>query len=190
MEFSHVIKDNYQKWPKMGKLNVNMNKKLNEVEQDITSENSSVDIYILRTIKLTKNMKFIQTGSGPNFQGGILSQCTCRPDLRARRYPKQWENRWIAGFTTKGLAKKDTYHLVYLMKIHKAFESIYKIFFPSSLFQNDVYTNISIFPVGSLFNLVYLLFCPFIPKICPVLKQCKKINLELVFCFFKDLFVL
>lgn len=56
--------------------------------------------YILETVEwdaVAGCMK--QTGGAPNFQGGRISLCTCRPDIRT--WEKQWPRVWIAGFANK-----------------------------------------------------------------------------------------
>jgi hypothetical protein len=42
-----------------------------------------------------------QHGSGPNFQGGCLTLCTCRHEIRAEKVnPQDWRGWWFAGFTS------------------------------------------------------------------------------------------
>ena len=56
--------------------------------------------YVITTVELRDGL-FDQTGSGPNFDGGLITLCTCKHDLRARMHTEEWlKNQWIAGFTS------------------------------------------------------------------------------------------
>jgi hypothetical protein len=56
--------------------------------------------YVLTTIKWdSQSHCFQQTGSAPNFQGGLVSLCTCRANIRTWR--ENWRHVWIAGFADK-----------------------------------------------------------------------------------------
>lgn len=45
-----------------------------------------------------------QYGSGPNYQGGCLTLCTCAHQIRAeKKNPGDWNGSWLAGFTSPRL---------------------------------------------------------------------------------------
>jgi hypothetical protein len=84
---------------------------------------TDVDVYsyIITSVK-NREGAFIQKGSAPNFQGDIISLCTCKHFMRTFRDIDSWRNTWIAGFT--GINEWDRKNvLIYLMKVGIAFES-------------------------------------------------------------------
>ena len=92
------------------------------------SNNQDVYFYVMTTIKLNKNGQFIQTGTGPNFQGGLITLCTCKHLMRSSLEVSQWEDKWIAGFTSITCVNNEKKnYLVYLMKVSEAFESYNKL---------------------------------------------------------------
>jgi hypothetical protein len=64
-----------------------------------------------------------QEGSGPNFQGDRLTQCTCQRIIRAeKKNPKEWlDGWWIAGFTSPKLCGR--LWLFYLAKVEQVYAS-------------------------------------------------------------------
>lgn len=80
--------------------------------------------YVVRSVKWNSGTGcFEQHGSAPNFQGGVLTLCTCKHRMRASRTADEWaSNTWIAGFT--GRTALDGKHwLFYLAKVESAHES-------------------------------------------------------------------
>lgn len=66
--------------------------------------------------------RFVQRGSGPNWQGDRLTLCTCKHHLRTFREPADWPGAWLAGFT--GVRAGEGHNaLVYLARIGHAFAS-------------------------------------------------------------------
>jgi hypothetical protein len=77
--------------------------------------------YVVDAIQINRTGHSCQEGSGPNWQGGRITLCTCKHWMRSFRDPQGWEGCWIAGFTSR---KRDGYHwLVYLMQVKHAFAS-------------------------------------------------------------------
>ena len=80
--------------------------------------------YIVTTIKTGPRPGYTltQTGSGPNFDGGRITLCTCKHRDRATisRFGR-WDNVWVAGLTSK----QDTpsRSLAYLMCVERFFLS-------------------------------------------------------------------
>ncbi len=85
--------------------------------------NEEIYSYVLTTI-IFKSGNFFQTGTGPNFEGGIITLCTCKHSMRAFKDSKDWSNVWICGLVNK---KNNTY-LQYLMKIDYAVDNMYDLF--------------------------------------------------------------
>jgi hypothetical protein len=79
--------------------------------------------YVLSTVKLDHDTTmFEQHGSAPNFQGGVLTLCTCKHQMRATQSADMWKGVWVAGFTSRTI--HDGKHwLFYLSMIKSAYES-------------------------------------------------------------------
>jgi hypothetical protein len=79
--------------------------------------------YVVRTVKLNGGT-FKQTGSAPNFDGGIGTLCTCKHQMRSRYSVAEWTSGvWVLGFTSKGLCEPGQQTFYYLMRVRLAFES-------------------------------------------------------------------
>jgi len=79
--------------------------------------------YVLTTVKVENN-GFRQTGSAPNYQGGLITLCTCMHWQRTWSTIK--EHVWIAGFCGSGCPGGN--QLFYLMQIkntHDDFQSLW-----------------------------------------------------------------
>jgi len=72
-----------QEWPRYGKLKKNMNKTLDDLKKILKEEDGLVYGYVLTTVKGDGSGGFVQTGSAPNFQGGLITLCTCKHWMRA-----------------------------------------------------------------------------------------------------------
>lgn len=119
------LDEDCQEWPRQGKLKKNMNLDKKELIHRLRGQFGETHRYIVTSIKneshkLAPANRFIQTGCGPNFQGDLITLCTCRPDLRSRHVSLEWAGKWIVGFTSKRLGR---HYLFFLMKISRAFQS-------------------------------------------------------------------
>lgn len=111
----------YQPFPQAGRLADNLNQHLDNLREKISSERGIVYCYVVASIK-NQNGLFYQTGSGPNFQGDLLTLCTCKRFMRAFMEPEKWVGKWVAGFS--GVVAGHGHNvLVYLMKVGHAFDS-------------------------------------------------------------------
>lgn len=110
-----------QRWPVKGPLKENMNKSLEYIRELLSKEKTPLYAYVLTTVKVIDG-HLVQTGSAPNFQGGVITLCTCKHYMRTWRTPEEWKGIWIAGFTGNVLKDGKNY-LFYLMKVQEAFMS-------------------------------------------------------------------
>lgn len=78
--------------------------------------------YIVRTVT-SRDGWFVQTGSGPNFQGGLITLCSCKHRMRTSKEPDAWNGVWIAGIAGAGTGEYSRDHLFYLMRVGHAFGS-------------------------------------------------------------------
>jgi hypothetical protein len=79
------------------------------------------------TVVQRRNGKFEQIGTATNCQGGFLSLCTCKHQMRAQHSCEEWVcEYWAAAFNgiTTGGRRND---LVYLTKVKYAFPSQWEL---------------------------------------------------------------
>ena len=76
--------------------------------------------YVVDTVDYHEG-RLYQTGSGPNFQGDLVTLCSCKHQMRTYLEPETWEGVWVAGFT--GSTDLGSNRLFYLMRVSKAFAS-------------------------------------------------------------------
>jgi Nucleotide modification associated domain 2 len=84
-------------------------------------EHEAVYFYVIDTI-VTAKSGFVQTGSGPNLLGDVVTLCTCKHWMRTFRSTTDWKDAWIAGFCDVA-ANRGQHALVYLMRVADAYES-------------------------------------------------------------------
>lgn len=80
--------------------------------------------YVLRSLVFSQESRlFAQHGSAPNFQGDVLTLCTCKHQMRASLEVSDWEKeRWVVGLTSRCLHRK-RHWLFYLAKVGRAYPS-------------------------------------------------------------------
>ena len=83
---------------------------------------STVYCYIVATTDLDAESRMRQCGSGPNFQGGLISLSTCKHKMRAAREVDEWPGAWIVGLSSKGLHEGRQW-LFFLTQIERAYGS-------------------------------------------------------------------
>ena len=112
-----------QPFPSEGHLSKNLDLPLPLLKARIGQLKGSVYSYVVRTVKLNLESEFEQHGSAPNFQGDLLTLCTCKHQMRSRLSPDQWEDGvWIAGFTSRTIYE-GKHWLFYLAKVKSAHDS-------------------------------------------------------------------
>jgi hypothetical protein len=115
------ISDFSQPFPQTGRLAENLNLSLDDLCRKIGGTQATVYSYIVATVKNHEG-DFVQKGSAPNFQGDLITLCTCKHRMRTFHDMLEWKNKWIAGFTGVE-AGNGSNVLVYLMKVGYTFES-------------------------------------------------------------------
>lgn len=89
-----------QPFPTKGVFNLDLRKA--DLEDRIGEHQGKVRSYKMTSIYLDdQGHQFEHWGSGPNFQGGLLTLCSCAHQIRAeKKDPNEWlEDWWLAGFT-------------------------------------------------------------------------------------------
>lgn len=117
--------------PSTGALSRHVDFTLQTLRSAIPAELQSraVYSYVIKTVNNVAG-RFVQTGSAPNFQGGVITLCTCKHKDRAYaprsgcRGPDKsepWKGIWLAGIC--GPAAFSPRGLVYLMLVEQVFDS-------------------------------------------------------------------
>lgn len=123
-----------QPFPTTGKLYKNMNLTHNQLIERIEGhQEDTIYTYVVKTVEKNDAGGFIQRGTGPNFQGGLITLCTCKHQMRAGKpcskandfesRIKSWKGVWIAGWSNIASGKDKRNALVYLMKVNESFHS-------------------------------------------------------------------
>jgi hypothetical protein len=66
---------------------------------------------------------FVQRGSGPNWQGDLVTLCTCKHKMRTYLSVEEWPGIWIAGVTGTDNTHDGNHYLVFLVRVYRAFQS-------------------------------------------------------------------
>ena len=75
------------------------------------------------TVKHEKDRLF-QKGSGPNFQGGLITLCSCKHYMRT--YKAMQPKVWIAGFTSIRVKEKNwLFYLMRVLQTHKSHDEFW-----------------------------------------------------------------
>lgn len=120
----------HQPFPHTAELDGNLNLPLSRLRERAAGQ-ALVYSYVIASMR-KHDGAFVQTGCGPNFQGGLITLCTCKHRMRTFMEPDQWNGIWIAGFTS--LPTGDgTNFLIYLMRVARAFESQRDLWFSPAI---------------------------------------------------------
>lgn len=112
-----------QPFPSGGHLGENVNLPLPQIADRMRIVESEAYSYVVSTVKWNhETTTFEQHGSAPNFQGGVLTLCTCKHQMRTGRVIDDWKGVWLAGVTSRSIF--DGKHwLFYLAQIKAAYDS-------------------------------------------------------------------
>jgi hypothetical protein len=111
-----------QAFPVSGALAANLNLNLQSLRKRIEATEGEVYCYVVASVRCTDG-HFVQLGSAPNFQGDLITLCTCKHQMRSRLDAGSWIGKWVAGFSGRGAAGDGRRYLVYVMQVAKAIES-------------------------------------------------------------------
>ncbi|MBW7990619.1 MAG: hypothetical protein FVQ84_11480 [Planctomycetes bacterium] len=122
-----------QRFPDKGLLACDRQRNLSlvELKKNADQDDPNVHFYVVATIKY-QDQRFLQYGTGPNFQGDLITLCTCKHLMRSSMDVCEWRGKWIAGFTSITEHQRKNF-LVYMMKVSEAFESHYDLWFSESI---------------------------------------------------------
>jgi hypothetical protein len=112
-----------QPFPKHGVLSDNLNLTTTELNEKIGHAREAAYSYIVKTVRMDRTSRlFEQHGSAPNFQGGCLTLCTCKHQMRSSLNVPQWQHKWVAGFTSRCLYQ-GRHWLFFLSRVEAAHDS-------------------------------------------------------------------
>lgn len=112
-----------QPFPTGGRLGRNLGLPLPLLADRIGQPECKAYSYVVRTVGWGhENATFEQHGSAPNFQGDLLTLCTCKHQMRASRAAEDWPGVWLAGVTSRTIHDGKNW-LFYLARIESAHES-------------------------------------------------------------------
>jgi hypothetical protein len=118
-----LIQNSPQAIPARGLLAENLNLTLPELAKRVCKAEGAAYSYVVRSIKMdTSGEHFEHYGSGPNFQGGLLTLCTCKHQMRTSLDCGGWAGTWVAGFTSRSLHER-RHWLFYLTRVRRATDS-------------------------------------------------------------------
>jgi hypothetical protein len=108
----------YQPFPDGGVLLTNLDLRKSDLHGRIGGLPGAVRSYKMISVELDDQCRLAHFGSGPNFQGGRLTLCTCAHQIRTeKKTPADWAGSWVAGFTSPRLCKKTW--LFYLAQVEQ-----------------------------------------------------------------------
>ena len=113
-----------QPFPESGLLADNSNLPLPILANSIRKVRDSAYSYVVSTVSRNPSLLgFEQHGSAPNFQGDVLTLCTCKHQMRSRLSADEWEaDVWLVGFTSRTIYASKHW-LFYLAKVESAHDS-------------------------------------------------------------------
>ena len=121
----------YQAMPVQGRLSTNLNLSPEILLERIEDfEDSAVYSYIVDTVEYEDGLLY-QTGSGPNFQGDLVTLCSCKHMMRTFLDVESWRGVWVAGYTSS--RDLGSNRLFYLMRVSQAFRSHYDLWNSDSI---------------------------------------------------------
>ncbi|MEO7297577.1 MAG: hypothetical protein ABI042_03260 [Verrucomicrobiota bacterium] len=118
----------YQPMPSTGRLKKNTDWSLNKLRDNIDNElqDHPPYLYVVKSLVKNKDGTFGQKGCAPNFQGGLITLCTCKHKDRA--YPPKrglklttWKKMWVAGICSPSAFRPRG--LFYLMLVERVYDS-------------------------------------------------------------------
>ena len=123
--------NDYQPMPSQGKLYENLNLSRKALWRRINKfQHDEVRSYIVTTTTEDEQGRLRQCGSGPNFQGGMITLSSCMHRMRTSFIDiESWKGVWVAGFTNF----KGRQVLFYLMRVSQAFQSQRGFWFSESI---------------------------------------------------------
>src|SRR5713101_4344306 len=101
-----------QPFPISGRLAKNLDLSLAALKKRLRAETDEAHSYVVKSVKWDQPTKlFRQRGCAPNFQGGYITLCTCKHQMRATQDGDDWKDTWVAGFASRCLGHHWLFYL-------------------------------------------------------------------------------
>lgn len=110
-----------QPFPTEGVLFGNLDLRKPDLRSRIVGRPGKVRSYKMISVYMDDQGRLEHYGSGPNFQGGCLTLCTCAHQIRTEKHAADWEGCWLAGFTSPRLC--DRTWLFYLAQVRSGYST-------------------------------------------------------------------
>ncbi len=120
----------HQPFPQAMEPGRNLNLPLSRLS-DCAAGQALVYSYVIASMR-KRDEEFVQTGCGPNFQGGLITLCTCKHRMRTFLDLDRWNGIWLAGFTSLPTGDGANF-LIYLMRVAQAFASQRDLWFSTAI---------------------------------------------------------
>jgi hypothetical protein len=120
----------YQPFPTTGVLFQHLDLNKSQLAGLTGGESDAVYAYIMSSVVLDGDT-LRQKGTGPNFQGGYITLCTCKHRMRTSLPSDEWPNKWVAGFTSVRCGGRHC--LFYLAQVKNAHESQAELWYSDAL---------------------------------------------------------
>lgn len=140
----------HQPFPTTGVLSQHLDLSKARLTQMIEDKSDAVYAYVMSTVVMESG-QLLQTGTGPNFQGGCITLCTCKHRMRTSLECEDWPNKWIAGFTSLDCGRH--HWLFYLARVKEAHASQSELWYSKSLPEESLEAkSAKYFPLGDLYE--------------------------------------
>jgi hypothetical protein len=113
------VPSDHQPFPNYGPLHAHLDLTLEQLAEALCNgPRGDVYVYVVETVDL-RGRQFAQSGNSPNFQGGVVTLCACKHQMRSwAAFSRSGQPLWIAGVTRSGLVDgRRCRYLFYLMYV-------------------------------------------------------------------------
>jgi hypothetical protein len=140
-----------QPFPSDGHLHKNLGLPLPLLKARIGQRKDRAYSYVVRSVKMDHETTiFEQHGSAPNFQGDVLTLCTCKHQMRASQALEDWRGVWLAGVTSRTIhgGKHWVFYLASIESAHESHADLWASMTPASRRAKTAHRNY----LGDLFK--------------------------------------
>ncbi len=108
------------RYQQIGGRSFNQNMTLFKLKKELKDNDEPIYYYIIKSVVFS-NGEYHQSGCGPNFEGGVITLCTCKH--RMRTFPEINKGTWVAGITTRNSKESNINNsLFYIAQIKKVYD--------------------------------------------------------------------
>jgi hypothetical protein len=117
------VPSDHQPFPDYGPLHAHLDLTLEQLAEALRhGPSGDVYVYVVETVDL-RGRRLAQSGNSPNFQGGVVTLCACKHQMRSwPAFGRSGHPVWIAGVTRSGLVdgrRRYLFYLIYVPLTHR-----------------------------------------------------------------------